>query len=482
MLKKLSGVALALVATQAHAALEISSNPTSNVSCSGGVCTATAQNAVLNVSDLASMLAGGNVTVASGSVASDIEVDAALSFASATGLTLDSFHSITFNNPVEVTGTHAALTITTNDGGTNGDFRFFGKGRVRMWDTKDKLVINGASYVLVKNLKKLARKETGTAVNVALVQSADLGKQTFAAPPLANVDGTLEGLGNSFSRFTINVVSGPAGFVGMLKSTGTIRDLTLTSASVTTSAAGQDAGTLVAANLGTVAYCFADGAVTANGTGQSYIGGLVGKSAGVVSTSGAGVTVTSQSFDIIGGLIGINLPPAGNIAVVGQSYATGSVSAPTDNGHVGGLIGENDGGFVIGSYARGAVTGGAGTNSFIGGLIGFEGPNPFGGPDPVINTNYATGAVGGGANAVIGGVLGIDFDNIGNSDNYWDVDTTGIGNHSQGAGMPPNDRGLKGLTTSAFLSALPTGFDPATWGQKHNINDGYPYLLANPPR
>jgi hypothetical protein len=132
MLRKLSIVALALAATDAHAALQISSKPTANVSCTAGVCTATAQNAVLNVSDLASMLASENVTVASGSAASDIEIDAALSFASGTGLTLDSFHSIAFNNPVEITGTRAALTIITNDGGTEGDFRFFGKGRVRM--------------------------------------------------------------------------------------------------------------------------------------------------------------------------------------------------------------------------------------------------------------------------------------------------------------------------------------------------------------
>jgi hypothetical protein len=483
MLRKLSIVVLALAATDAHAALQISSKPTANVSCSGGVCTATAQNAVLNVSDLASMLAAGNVTVASGSAAADIEVDAALSYAAGTGLTLDSFHSITFNNPVEVTGTRAALTITTDDGGTDGDFRFLGKGRVRMWDANDKLVINGTSYVLVKNFKQLMRKETGSAVNVALAQSDDLGKRAFTVPPLANVDGTLEGLGNSLSRFTINVTSGPAGFVGALKSTGTVRDLILTSASVTTSAAGQDAGALVAANQGQIINCFADGTVTANGTGQqAFIGGLVGTSSGSIRNSGADVTVSSQSFDIIGGLVGMNIPPSLNSAVIFQSYAEGSVSAPADNGHVGGLIGENDGGFVFYSYARGAVTGGGGANTFIGGLIGLETIDPFGGPDPFLSASYSTGSVDGGTSADIGGVLGYDADNIGNSDDYWDLDTSGIGNHSHGAGVPINDRGLAGLHTSAFISQLPSGFDPTIWTQDSKINDGYPYLLVNPPR
>lgn len=484
MLRKLSIAALTLVATGAHAALQISSQPTANVSCTGGVCTATAQDAVLNVTDLASMLAGGNVTVASASSAADIEVDAALSFASANGLTLDAFHSITVNQPVEITGTRAALTITTNDGGSEGDFRFLGKGRVRMWDTKDKLVINGASYVLVKNLKQLMRKEAGAAVNVALAQSSDLGKQAFAAPPLATVDGTLEGLGNSFGHFTINVTSGPAGFIGALNPTGTVRDLILTSASVTTSAAGQDAGALVAANQGTIINCFAGGAVTATGTEeQSFIGGLVGMSSGSIQNSGADVTASSQSFDIVGGLVGMNFPRSSlNSPVVFQSYATGSVSEPADNGAAGGLIGNNNGGVTFGSYARGAVTGGSGKTTYIGGLIGFETVDPSNGRGPILNTSYSTGAVGGGAKAVIGGMLGIDIQGFSNIDDYWDLGTSGIGKTSQGAGNPSNDPGLTGLSTRTFRSALPDGFDPTIWGQDKKINDGYPYLLDNPPR
>ena len=53
--------------------------------------------AVLNVDDLANMLTGGDVTVESGSLAQDIEIDAALSWTSTHRLTLDSYHSISFN-------------------------------------------------------------------------------------------------------------------------------------------------------------------------------------------------------------------------------------------------------------------------------------------------------------------------------------------------------------------------------------------------
>src|ERR1700733_10116591 len=59
------------VAGSADAAVTISTAATSNMSCVSGVCSPTAKDAVLNVSDLTTMLASGNVTVntATGSLA-----------------------------------------------------------------------------------------------------------------------------------------------------------------------------------------------------------------------------------------------------------------------------------------------------------------------------------------------------------------------------------------------------------------------------
>ena len=78
----------------------------------------------------------------------------------------------------------------------------------------------------------------------------------------------------------------------------------------------------------------------------------------LIQTSGADVTITTQSFDIAGGLAGMVSASSQTGSVVYESYAMGSVSAPGTNGEVGGLIGNNSGGFVLWSYARGAVTGG----------------------------------------------------------------------------------------------------------------------------
>ncbi len=58
----------------------------------------------------------------------------------------------------------------------------------------------------------------------------------------------------------------------------------------------------------------------------------------------------------------------------------------------------------------------------------------------------------------------------------------GISDPSQGAANIENDPGITGLTDQQLKSGLPAGFDPKIWGSDPNINNGYPYLLANPPK
>jgi hypothetical protein len=57
---------------------------------------------------------------------------------------------------------------------------------------------------------------------------------------------------------------------------------------------------------------------------------------------------------------------------------------------------------------------------------------------------------------------------------------TGVSDPGKGAGNVVYDPGLKGLSDSQ-LHQLPKGFDPKVWAVNPNINNGYPYLLANPP-
>ena len=69
-----SFAAAMLCTNTANAAVEISTKPTANMSCSGGVCIPTTPKAVLNVNDLAGMLAGGDTTIKSISQNPEIEI------------------------------------------------------------------------------------------------------------------------------------------------------------------------------------------------------------------------------------------------------------------------------------------------------------------------------------------------------------------------------------------------------------------------
>jgi hypothetical protein len=77
--------------------------------------------------------------------------------------------------------------------------------------------------------------------------------------------------------------------------------------------------------------------------------------------------------------------------------------------------------------------------------------------------------------------LGFDANTNQNNDSaHWDLDTSNVSNPSQGAGNIPFDRGIKGLSDGA-LRRLPKDFDKSVWAVDPKINNGYPYLIANPP-
>jgi hypothetical protein len=174
-----------------------------------------------------------------------------------------------------------------------------------------------------------------------------------------------------------------------------------------------------------------------------------------------------------GGLTGFN-----NQGDIDASFATGAVSAGNESS-VGGLSGANSFATDIeNSYATGSVAGG--NSSSVGGLLGSN--LAPGDSLRVLNSNYATGLLSGGTGATIGGLIGNDAstENLFRN-NYWNLDTTGVSNPHQGAGNMPDDPGIEGLTDPQLKSGLPAGFDRKIWKQNSKINNGYPYLIDNPP-
>ena len=537
---RISAAALAacIAASSASADVTISSHATKNMSCSAGLCAPTAATAFLNAGDLQTMLASSGVTVKSNAAAPDIHVALALSWASSNTLTLDSYHAITIERPISVTGT-GGLTILTDDGGTGGDYSFTATGHAIFWDTGSSLTINAQSYTLVASIAAMASGYAAVpSGNFALANDYDAAPDgTYAQAPIAGtVSGNFEGLGNTISNLSIRYHGNTRQNIGLFATVngGTIRDLNLRHAKVMARPrpeGGAQAGTLVGQISGTVLNDTAVGAVSvfpSPTVGAGDAGGLVGVHQGgaIVNSSFDGtvsagravagglagqvvdtqVTRSSSTATVNGtaeqgGLVGIatnstflldratggvggaaTCCSGGLIGLiigtqVSQSYATGSVLTDVSS-FAGGLVGwsEQDSA-VLESYALGAVTGRK--NSHVGGLVGDNRFNHA----PSIAQAYSTGAVsatGGGTRLLVGGSIGFDK-TMSVQSSYWDLDASGISDPSQGAGSPANDPGITGLSDAALKSGLPSGFDPGVWGSNPAINGGLPYLLALPP-
>ncbi|HWY16742.1 MAG TPA: hypothetical protein VNX86_16520 [Rhizomicrobium sp.] len=494
-------VALAASASpgQVSARVVIGADATQNMTCSAGICAPTAANAVLNVSDLETLLASGNVTVTTtgaGVQARDITVLAGFSWTSGGALTLDAFRALAIDAPVLVGGL-SGLSLVTDDGGKNGALSFGGNGNVGFANLSSSLNIDGTPYAFVNTVAGLA---SAIAANpggaYAFAGSYDASRDgTYSAAPVSTTfRGAFEGLGNAISNLTVS--EGNTGSVGLfadIAAGGTVRDIGIMSPNMT-GAGVSTVGALAGTNAGVIAGSFALGGSIAG----AYAGGLAGVNSGTLSHSYAtSPTLGSMAGGLVadnfgtislsyatgavvgnhpvsntgGGLAGTNEANAGIV----QSFATGAI-ASTDGQYdcdYGGLVGSNAGA-ISQSYALGSAT--SGPLGEEGGLVGRNAHTA------AIVRSYSAGAVTGGSGSYPGGSIGYDQSRSGSiAHNYWDTSTSGIANLAQGAGNIPNDSGIAGLSGSKLQSGLPEGFDAKVWSESANINGGLPYLLANPP-
>jgi hypothetical protein len=270
----------------ANADVSISNKPTQNMSCDAGVCTATAQKAVLNVSDLQTMLASGDATVKTGTAAEDINIDKPLTWSSRGRLTLDAQHSVVVKRAVSVTGT-GAMTITPNDeGGKRGAFIIVQRhGRVEFWDLGSSLTIDGNSYTLAGDIKTLAADiEANPKGFYALAKPYDASADGpyRSSPVSVSFNGTFEGLGNAITNLAIDLTHpdkhGYAGLFSEVDSRGSIRDLSLLRVRIDLdSFACSDVGAVAAINFGVLLQVHATGKIAGLQGGCYSIGGLVGE-------------------------------------------------------------------------------------------------------------------------------------------------------------------------------------------------------------
>jgi filamentous hemagglutinin family protein len=403
------------------------------------------------------------------------------------GLALDATGALTIDAQINVTGAGrvelnagydtatvpgtSLLELSFGLGGTG----FAGNISYGATDNGGSLTIDGTPYTLVYSMSQMQAINNSSArlsANYALADSLDATAVTNWIPLGTNgslggetvlnsgsgFTGAFEGLGNTVSNLT---VSGKnyAGLIGF--SRGTIRDIGIIGGTETSDNA--TAGGLVGANNGTVANAFS----TANISGPSAVGGLVGSNGptGTINNSYATGTISSEST-FAGGLAGANE------GIINDSYATGPVSG--DFG-IGGLVGISFGptADIVASLSNVYATGPVSGRAEIGGLVGDN--------QGAISSAYATGLVtvhnpSNNPSYSIGGLIGQNDSGI-ISNSYWDTETTGM---TIGIGTDSNAQSgnIADLTTAQLQSGLPSGFDPAIWGSDPSINDGLPYLLG----
>ena len=472
------GAGLFCYTAAARADVTISADATSNMSCSAGVCSPTAVDAVLNVSDLENLLASGNVevtTTGSGVQAGSIDVDAALSWPDANTLALDAYQSVTVEQPVSASGP-GGLSLTTNDGGSDGLLLFLQKGNVTFSSLSSTLAIDGTDYALVNTLPLLA---TAIAANpsgaYALAAGYNASKDgVYATSPIPTTfTGSFNGLGNEISNLTINDTAQQYSGVNdaLFSEVGTggaVASIRIRGANV--SAVESYVAGVVGINQGMVLNTFAAGSFSLNANNSNApAAGLVGWNFGgtiMYSHANAQVTVSSPENGAAG-LVGTST------GLILGCYATGTASMG-DEGFAGGLVIGNSG-TIEQSYSRVKVSGQY--DATLGGLVG--------GNVTAIVQSYSTGSVkdnrDGHGEGYKGGFVGEDESNGGISLSYWDTSTSHIRRGGEGAGTPRRDPGITGLTTEQLQSGLPKGFDPNVWAEDPKINNGLPYLIDNPP-
>ena len=450
---RISALAVMLLLTApCQASITISGGATHYMNCSGGVCSPTADKAILNVADLEKLLESGSTTVTTtgsgGIQAGDIFVAAALTWTSTNALTLDANRSLVIEQPVSVDGV-AGLNLVFNTGGNGGPLEFRSRGHVTFSSLSSTLTINGATYALVNSVKTLASAiATNPAGDYALADSYNAKNDgTYNTTPVPTAySGSFDGLGNAISGVRVH---GIAGLFVQIEQAGSVANLNLTYISVR---GRRDVGELVNQNLGTIMRCY-----TSRGHLTSRLGGEGGLAALNYGTIFQSQSSTSLRGNTDGGPSGGLV--AYNYGVIEQSFATGSVTTVADN--AGGLVGFNTGS-ILDSYATGPVTG----HYDAGGLVG--------GNESTIDTSYSTGTVSGAQ--YVGGFIGSNWGEP--SEDYWDTTTSGT---DTGVGYG-SASGVTGLTTQQLQSGLPAGFSRQIWAEDPKINNGFPYLINNPPQ
>ena len=171
--------------------------------------------------------------------------------------------------------------------------------------------------------------------------------------------GTFDGAGFAITGLTINnSTANYVGLFGYVGASGTVKNINSVSGSINDTNNENGIGGVAGRNDGLV-QCCASGVVITVGNNGKNVGGVVGLNAGTVQYCISTGTIASNNAGNLGGLVGYNLPGG----KVDNSYNTGNV---TGNNQVGGVVGRNEGA-VNDCFNTGVINGGTPNG---GGVVG----------------------------------------------------------------------------------------------------------------
>ena len=257
---------------------------------------------------------------------------------------------------------------------------------------------------------------------------------------IASINGTqfIGGLVGHFDDYSILEnswvdvdVSGKLKTGGLVGACGVDSTIEQCSARGFISGSNQEIGGLVGLNNGSIEACYA----TTSVLGDDFsIGGLVGLNGGEIHTSWAGGTVNGNSN--VGGLVGshwkfqlmVNGYPIEYKGIIKDCYATARIICRSN---AGGLVGDNQGGTILRSYATGLLV--------------------------------ASGSIA--DESTFGGLIGLDHDQYPSlvEHSFWNIETTGLNVSAKGSGLTTDTM----VDSQTYLNA---GWDLTT-ETPHDSND-----------
>ena len=255
----------------------------------------------------------------------------------------------------------------------------------------------------LKNIAKLVNEEWNLSIDITLTSDIDLSGIDWTPIGIDynhQYTGTFDGNGKTITGLTVTTSDQYAGLFGYIETGGTVKNVVLEGVQITSDNSLGYVGGVAGYSYGNIEYCSVSGSVSGSGS-SSDVGGVVGYQIGG-SIIGCSSSATVKGTQRAGGMAGAT----NSGASLTGCYATGDVTVEnntTNAAFAGAVVGYNGGGTPLTAcYAAGNVSGSGRGTVYVGGVTG---SNDLG---TLTACYHAKGTVNGPAGTT-GGVAGRNF-------------------------------------------------------------------------